>query len=132
MKWVLTNKYMSIHTRRRRSVECYIAPIVMYRCKIRTISIRLKKIEAKEMWRMLRFSCTAKNSNETATIKSLIKLIEKVNAINLFRTCNDKRETGTIFDNQNDRKKMQQRKTARKYVGWINKVAKCGASDRCS
>ena len=71
MKSILTNKYISIHTRRifiytrRRALECYIEPILMYGCEGWTISKQLqKKLETAEMWflrRMLRISWTAKN-----------------------------------------------------------------------
>ncbi|GFO26229.1 nitrilase homolog 1-like [Plakobranchus ocellatus] len=50
MKTVLTNKNISIRTR-RRALECYIEPILMYGCEAWTISKQTqKKLEATEMW----------------------------------------------------------------------------------
>ena len=49
---VLTNKYISIHT--RRATECYIVPILMYGCEARTIS------------KQQRISWTEKKSNKIA------------------------------------------------------------------
>ena len=63
MKAVLTNKNISIKTR-RRALQCYIDPILMYGWEAWTISKQTqKKLEAAEMWflrRMLRISWTAK------------------------------------------------------------------------
>ena len=79
MKSVLTNKHISIHTR-RRALECYIEPIPMYECKAWPISKQLqKKLEATEMCflqRILQISWTAKKSNkivlQEADTRSLI------------------------------------------------------------
>ena len=50
MKTVLTNPHISIHTR-KRTLECYIEPILMYGCEAWTISKQpQKKLEAVEMW----------------------------------------------------------------------------------
>ena len=48
MKTVLTNSHISIHTR-KRTLECYIEPILMYGCEAWTISKQAqKKLEAVE------------------------------------------------------------------------------------
>ena len=68
MKTILTNKNISIQTR-KRVLECYIEPILMYGCEAWTISKQTqKKLEATEMWflrRMLRISWKERKSNET-------------------------------------------------------------------
>ncbi|GFO29671.1 clathrin heavy chain 1 [Plakobranchus ocellatus] len=85
MKTVLTNKNISIQTR-RRALECYIEPILMYGCEAWTISKQTqRKLEATEMWflrRMLRISWTAKKTNDTVleeahTTRLLISKIRK-------------------------------------------------------
>ncbi|GFN77131.1 endonuclease-reverse transcriptase [Plakobranchus ocellatus] len=85
MKTVLTNKNISIRTR-RRALECYIEPILMYGCEAWTISKQTqKKLEATEMWflrRMMRMSWTAKKTNDTVleeahTTRLLISKIRK-------------------------------------------------------
>ena len=42
MKTVLTNSHISIHTR-KRTLECYIEPILMYGCEAWTISKQAQK-----------------------------------------------------------------------------------------
>ena len=68
MKTVLTNSHISIQTR-KRTLECYIEPILMYGCEAWTISKQAeKKLEAVEMWflrRMVKISWMAKKSNDT-------------------------------------------------------------------
>ena len=68
MKIVLTNSHISIHTR-KRTLECYIEPILMYGYEAWTISKQAqKKLEAVEMWflrRMMKISWIAKKSNDT-------------------------------------------------------------------
>ena len=68
MKTVLTNPHISIHTR-KRTLECYIEPILMYGCEAWTISKQAqKKLEAVEMWfqrRMMKISWMANKSNDT-------------------------------------------------------------------
>ena len=68
MKTVLTNFHISIHTR-KRTLECYIEPILMYGCEAWTISKQAqKKLEAVEMWflrRIIKISWMAKKSNDT-------------------------------------------------------------------
>ena len=63
MNSILTNKSMSVVTR-QRVLQCYVAPILMYRCETWTITKPIqKKIEAVEMWflrRMLKIPWTAK------------------------------------------------------------------------
>ena len=54
MKTVLTNSHISIQTR-KRTLECYIEPILMYGCEAWTISKQAqKKLEAVEMWLLRR------------------------------------------------------------------------------
>ena len=85
MKSILTNKHISIHSR-RRALKCYLEHILMYGCKAWAISKQFqKRLEATEMWflrRMLRVSKSAKKSNETVlleagTTRSLINRINK-------------------------------------------------------
>ena len=68
MKIVLTNSHISIQTR-KRTLECYIEPILMYGYEAWTISKQAqKKLEAVEMWflrRMMKTSWIAKKSNDT-------------------------------------------------------------------
>ena len=68
MKTALTNSHISIHTR-KRTLECYIEPILKYGCEAWTISKQVqKKLEAVEMWflrRMMKISWMAKKSNDT-------------------------------------------------------------------
>ena len=68
MNTVLTNSHISIHTR-KRTLECYIEPILMYGCEAWTISKQAqKKLETVEMWflrRMMKISWMAKKSNDT-------------------------------------------------------------------
>ncbi|GFS00757.1 endonuclease-reverse transcriptase [Elysia marginata] len=67
MRAVLTNKHISIQTR-KRVLQCYIhvhvEPILLYGCEAWTISKQIEaKLEATEMWflrRMLRISWTKK------------------------------------------------------------------------
>ena len=63
MKTVLTNSHISIQTR-KRTLECYVEPILMYGCEAWTISKQAqKKLEAVEMWflrRMMKISWMAK------------------------------------------------------------------------
>ncbi|GFO12710.1 endonuclease-reverse transcriptase [Plakobranchus ocellatus] len=67
MKTILTNKYISIESR-KRALQCYIEPVLMYGCEAWTISKQIQnKLEATEMWflrRMLRIPWTAKKTNE--------------------------------------------------------------------
>ncbi|GFN93972.1 endonuclease-reverse transcriptase [Plakobranchus ocellatus] len=79
------DQYISIRTR-RRALECYIEPILMYGCEAWTISKQTqKKLEATEMWflrRMMQISWTAKKTNDTVleeadTTRLLISKIRK-------------------------------------------------------
>ena len=71
---------------RKKVLQCYIEPILMYGCEAWTISKQTqKKLEAVEMWflrRMLRIPWTAKKSNETVlkeadSKRSLVNKIRK-------------------------------------------------------
>ena len=68
VKKVLTNSHILIQTR-KRTLECYIEPILMYGWEAWTLSKQAqKKLEAVEMWflrRMLKISWMAKKSNDT-------------------------------------------------------------------
>ena len=63
MKSVLTDRYISNHTR-KRALECYIEPILIYECETWIISKQLNmKLEIAEMWflqRVLRKKTTKK------------------------------------------------------------------------
>ncbi|GFO24946.1 endonuclease-reverse transcriptase [Plakobranchus ocellatus] len=85
MKTILTNKHVSIETR-KRALQCYIETVLMYGCEAWTISKQIQnKLEATEMWllrRMLRISWTAKKTNERVMNeankrRSLIRTIRK-------------------------------------------------------
>ncbi|GFN75464.1 E3 ubiquitin-protein ligase shprh [Plakobranchus ocellatus] len=85
MKTILTNKHISIETR-KRALQCYLEPVLMYGCKAWTISKQIQnKLEATEMWflrRMLRISWTAKKTNERVLNeankrRSLLRTIRK-------------------------------------------------------
>ncbi|GFN95947.1 RNA-directed DNA polymerase from mobile element jockey [Plakobranchus ocellatus] len=85
MKTILTNKHISIETR-KRALQCYIEPVLMYGCETWTISKQIQnKLEATEMWflrRMLRIPWTAKKTNERVLNeankrRSLVRTIRK-------------------------------------------------------
>ncbi|GFO05642.1 RNA-directed DNA polymerase from mobile element jockey [Plakobranchus ocellatus] len=85
MKTILTNKHISIEMR-RRALQCYIEPVLMYGCEAWTISKQIQnKLEATEMWflrRMLRIPWTAKKTNERVLNeankrRSLVRTIQK-------------------------------------------------------
>ncbi|GFO09658.1 endonuclease-reverse transcriptase, partial [Plakobranchus ocellatus] len=89
MKTILTNKHISIKMR-KRALQCYIEPVLMYGCEAWTISKQIQnKLEATEMWflrRMLRIPWTAKKTNERVlneanNRRSLFKTIRKRQAI---------------------------------------------------
>jgi hypothetical protein len=67
MKSIITNRELELDVR-KRIIQCYIEPILMYGCETWTISKKVKQlIEAAEMWfmrRMLRIPWTDKKSNE--------------------------------------------------------------------
>ncbi|GFO13981.1 endonuclease-reverse transcriptase [Plakobranchus ocellatus] len=79
------NKHISIETR-KRALQCYIEPGLMYGCEAWTISKQIQnKLEATEMWflrRMLRIPWTAKKTNERILNeankrRSLVRTIKK-------------------------------------------------------
>ena len=85
MKSILSNTQLSIDTR-KRTLQCYIEPILMYGCEAWTINKQIeKKLEAVEMWflrRILRIPWTARKTNqevlkEAVTERSLINRIRK-------------------------------------------------------
>ncbi|GFO26826.1 endonuclease-reverse transcriptase [Plakobranchus ocellatus] len=85
MKTILTNKHISIKTR-KRALQCYIEPVLMYGCEAWTISKQIQnKLEATEMWflrRMLQIPWTAKKTNERVLNednkrRSLVRTIRK-------------------------------------------------------
>ncbi|GFN84676.1 glutamate synthase [NADH], amyloplastic [Plakobranchus ocellatus] len=88
MKTILTNKHISIEMR-KRALQCYIEPVLMYGCEAWTISKQIQnKLEATEMWflrRMLQIPWTAKKTNERVLYeankrKSLVRTIRKCQA----------------------------------------------------
>ncbi|GFS12865.1 endonuclease-reverse transcriptase [Elysia marginata] len=85
MKNIWTNPHMSIETR-KRVLECYIEPILMYGCETWIISKQTRgRLEATEMWflrRMMRIPWIAKKPNdtvlsETKTKRALINKMRK-------------------------------------------------------
>ncbi|GFO26498.1 endonuclease-reverse transcriptase [Plakobranchus ocellatus] len=85
MKTILTNKHISIETR-KRALQCYMEPVLMYGCEAWTLSKQIQnKLEATEMWflrRMLRIPWTAKKTNERVLneankSRSLVRTIKK-------------------------------------------------------
>ena len=85
MKSIQSNTQLSIDTR-KRTLQCYIEPILMYGCEAWTINKQIqKKLEAVEIWfprRMLRIPWTAKKANqevlkEAVTERSLLNRIRK-------------------------------------------------------
>ncbi|GFS21719.1 endonuclease-reverse transcriptase [Elysia marginata] len=83
MKSILTNPYVSIRTR-KRVLECYIEPILMYGSEAWIITNKFKKkLEAIEMWflrRMLKIPWTAKKTNERVLQEAQSKrsLLDKI------------------------------------------------------
>ncbi|GFN84639.1 craniofacial development protein 2-like protein [Plakobranchus ocellatus] len=85
MKTILTNKHISIETR-KRALQCYIEPVLMYGCEAWTISKQIQnKLEATEMSFLRRMLCipwTAKKTNERVLNeankkRSLVRTIRK-------------------------------------------------------
>ena len=85
MKAMLTNNSILMATR-RKVLQCYIEPILLYGCEAWTFIKQVqKKLEAVEMWflwRMLRIPWTQKKSNVTVlkeadARRSLINRIRK-------------------------------------------------------
>ena len=119
MKTVLTNSHISIQTR-KRTLECYIEPILMYGCEAWTISKQAqKKLEAVEMWfmrRMMKISWMAKKSNDTVLKEAHTYSTCKQNSDttnNILLSCNEKGKVRTSHNNRNDGRKTQQRETTR-------------------
>ncbi|GFO31384.1 RNA-directed DNA polymerase from mobile element jockey [Plakobranchus ocellatus] len=67
MKTILTNKHISIETR-KRAFQCYIESVLIYGCEAWAMSKQIQnKLEATEMWflrRLLQIPWTAKKTNE--------------------------------------------------------------------
>ena len=67
MKHLLTNNKLALDLR-KRMLQCYVEPVLLYACETWTIDTQVKKqLEATEMWflrRMLRIPWTDKKSNE--------------------------------------------------------------------
>ncbi|GFN76696.1 RNA-directed DNA polymerase from mobile element jockey [Plakobranchus ocellatus] len=80
MKTILTNKHISIETR-KRALQCYIEPVLMYGCEAWTISKQIQnKLEATEKWflrRMLRIPWIAKKTNERVLNEANKRTIRK-------------------------------------------------------
>ncbi|GFO25146.1 RNA-directed DNA polymerase from mobile element jockey [Plakobranchus ocellatus] len=102
MKTMVTNKHISIETR-KRALQCYIEPVLIYGCEAWTISKQIQnRLEANEMWflrRMLRIPWTAKKTNERvlneANKRSLVRTIRKLSGPR-----DEKRRTGTFGNNR--------------------------------
>ncbi|GFO43439.1 RNA-directed DNA polymerase from mobile element jockey [Plakobranchus ocellatus] len=103
MKTILTNKHISIETR-KRAFQCYIEPVLMCGCEAWTISKQIQNnLEATEMWflrRMLRIPWTAKKTNERVLNeankrRSLVRTIS-----HLSGPRDQKRKTGTFGNNR--------------------------------
>ncbi|GFR98662.1 RNA-directed DNA polymerase from mobile element jockey [Elysia marginata] len=89
MKNILTNPHMSIETR-KRVLECYIEPMLMYGCETWIISKQTRgRLEAKEMWflrrmtripRIARKKKTNQKTNDAVLSETNIKraLINKI------------------------------------------------------
>ena len=129
MKTVLTNPHISIHTR-KRTLECYIEPILMYGCEAWTISKQAqKKIEAVEMWflrRMMNISWMAKKSNDTVlkeahTSRALVNKIRTRQTTFFGHVMRGK--VRTSLNNRNDGRKTQQRETTREDDRWTCQLA---------
>ncbi|GFO42695.1 RNA-directed DNA polymerase from mobile element jockey [Plakobranchus ocellatus] len=101
MKTILTNKHISIETR-KRALQCYIEPVLMYGCEAWTISKQIQnKLEATEMWflrRMLRIPWTAKKRNERV-LNEANKRTTKTSS-HLSGPRDEKRKTGTFGNNR--------------------------------
>ena len=89
MKHLLINQSMSMKVR-RRVLECYILPVLMYGCEAWTISREIEiRLRATEMWflrRMRRISYLDKVRNEevlerAGTKRSLVKEARKRQAV---------------------------------------------------
>ena len=89
MKHLLINQSMSMKVR-RRVLDCYILPVLMYGCEAWTISKEIEnRLKATEMWflrRMLRISYVDKIRNEevlekAGTTRSLVKKTRKRQAV---------------------------------------------------
>ncbi|GFO44134.1 LOW QUALITY PROTEIN: hypothetical protein PoB_007063900 [Plakobranchus ocellatus] len=90
--------YISIETR-KRALQCYIEPVLMYGCEAWTISKQIQnKLEATEMWflrRMLWIPWTVKKTNERVlneAIKrrSLVRTIRKRQATFILAAVKDR------------------------------------------
>ena len=83
MRSVLCSKDLSIDTR-KRVLQCYIEPILMYGCEAWTMNKTMtRKLEATEMWflrRMMRISWTERKPNESVLIEANAKrtLVNKI------------------------------------------------------
>ncbi|GFO06060.1 cytochrome c oxidase assembly protein cox15-like protein [Plakobranchus ocellatus] len=138
MKPILTNNKITITTR-KRALQCYIEPILMYGCEAWTITKEIqKKIEAAEMWffrRMLRVPWTARKTNEevlkeTESIRSLMSRIrrrqEKVCGTHI-----EKRRIREPCYNRKNGGEEEQRKTKRENAGWHDFLDGDKESDGC-
>ncbi|GFO02680.1 RNA-directed DNA polymerase from mobile element jockey [Plakobranchus ocellatus] len=106
MKTILTNKHISIETR-KRALQCYIEPVLMYGCEAWTISKQIQnKLQATEMWflrRILWIPWTAKKTkegvlNEANKRRSLVRTIRKRQATFLGHVMRRGRQREKIMD----------------------------------
>ncbi|GFO20695.1 endonuclease-reverse transcriptase [Plakobranchus ocellatus] len=126
MKPLLTNNKITITTR-KRALQCYIEPILMYGCEAWTITKEIqKKIEAAEMWffrRMLRVPWTARKTNEevlkeTESIRSLMSRIRRRQAKFVGHIMRRLRRIREPCYNWKNGGEEEQRKTKRENAGW--------------
>ncbi|GFO13084.1 RNA-directed DNA polymerase from mobile element jockey [Plakobranchus ocellatus] len=125
MKTILTNKHISIETR-KRALQCYIEPVLMYGCEAWRISKQIQnKLEATEMWflrRMLRIPWTAKKTNERVLNeankrRSLVRTIRKRQATCLGHVMRRGKLEHLVTTGKFEGKKKQ-RKTKGEDNGW--------------
>ncbi|GFO02086.1 endonuclease-reverse transcriptase [Plakobranchus ocellatus] len=113
MKTILTNKHISIKTR-KRALQCYIEPVLMYGCEAWTISKQIQnKLEATEMWflrRMLQIPWTAKKTNERV-------LNEANKRRSLVRTTCIRKRQATFLGHVMRRGKLEHLVTTGKFEG---------------
>ena len=111
MKHLLANNKLALDLR-KRMLQCYVEPVLLYACETWTIGTQMKKqLEATEMWflrRMLRIPWTDKKSNDEVLkeAKSRRMLVNKIR----------KRQT-TFFGHVMRRKGLEHLVTTGKITG---------------
>ena len=107
---------------RKRVLQCYIEPILLYGCESWSMTKQTStSIEAMKMWflrRMLRVSRTEKRTNleilntASSTKKAYEQHQEKTSRIS--RPCDEKGKARAFVDNRKDRRKKKQRSSKNK------------------